>query len=259
MDHQPEQDGQLHGLLLPPGKNRMIGHDEAGNLKQDGYSVFYKSTPNLPSIKGKPNASSRARSCRYVYSIGGKIVAGLQVMDAGVSEIPPVLANLYVAEDYRRQGLATKLYRIAKSHMPAMVFSEDLSDDGHAFVNAMNHTSQIQKDSLQAMMREIASIAIWQDTYPGGPDIMDGKWHITPKHVRLARKIISVSNVEKFGFNQDQLDFIRKIAEAKIRRDAYANGPDIMDTEFFLTPCEVCLAREYVKGLDGEHIPGAKP
>jgi hypothetical protein len=88
------EDVDLSAYLAPKGKAPGIGA-ETGTTVRDGVSV-YKS----------PHGSNR-----YLYSKQGAAVGVLQVVE--ISPGIAVIANVYVASEWRRKGVATKLYERA--------------------------------------------------------------------------------------------------------------------------------------------------
>jgi len=46
--------------------------------------------------------------------------------------------------------------------------------------------------AVRDLLQRIAATAIWQDTYPDGPDIMDGRYDVTPVDVRICRSAVEV-------------------------------------------------------------------
>lgn len=118
---------QLTGLIQPPGESPCIGN-ENGDLMENGISVLYHKT-----------GAGGAGSYRFVMAVEGEIVAGLQVMSRG--GVSGTIANLFVAPDHRRAGHATALYEAAAKMFPELTVSDDLSDDGRAFMSAVSGLS----------------------------------------------------------------------------------------------------------------------
>lgn len=67
-------------------------------------------------------------SFRYLYRDKGIIIAAIQ----GVLN-PPILSNIYVKKEYRRKGIATKLFSRAKKDIKGLKVSEDKTDMGKKF------------------------------------------------------------------------------------------------------------------------------
>lgn len=61
--------------------------------------------------------------------------------------------------------------------------------EGAAFANGKDSAYQ----RFSPLIEKIASIPIWRDTYPDGPDIFDGhpNDYITPADVHEARRLLS--------------------------------------------------------------------
>lgn len=85
----------LEIYLNPPGQVPGLG-PEHGRIVQEGISRF-----------DNPYGSSR-----YVYFHDGRAIAALQVVKTAPRE--GVVANVFVDHEYRRQRLATKLFRRAQ-------------------------------------------------------------------------------------------------------------------------------------------------
>lgn len=106
-------------LLAPVGECPQIGV-EKGRIAPDGVSC-------LVSPYG---------SRRYIKAIGGRLVSVLQVMVDGGGRA--LVANAYTDSGFRRQGHATRLMERVRRDFAAVQLSEDLSQDGAAWVVAVS-------------------------------------------------------------------------------------------------------------------------
>jgi hypothetical protein len=104
-------------LLSPKGESRAIG-PESGRVVADGIGVYL----------------SPYGSVRFVRSVGGVIVAALQVMDDGRRQ---VATNAYTAPTHRRAGYATELWKAARRRFPGLQASPDQSKAGAAWVRSL--------------------------------------------------------------------------------------------------------------------------
>lgn len=107
----------LRLLLSPVSQCQTIG-SEQGLFPRDGIG----------------HATSAQGSVRYVYSVAGRQVSALQVM---VGNGRAVATNVYTDPEFRRNGLAAQLIRLARINHPSMEFSEERSEDGEALVKAL--------------------------------------------------------------------------------------------------------------------------
>jgi GNAT superfamily N-acetyltransferase len=109
------EDVDLSAYLAPKGKAPGIGA-ETGTTVRDGISV-YKS----------PHGSNR-----YLYSKQGAAVGVLQVVE--ISPGISVIANVYTSPEWRRKGIATKLYeRASKDFEIRLPDKRMMSGDGLAW------------------------------------------------------------------------------------------------------------------------------
>lgn len=111
----------LAATLLPPGDPRLGVGRESGRLRPDGISRH-----------DDPYGSTR-----YLYSIGGVIASGLQVVSSDGREA--VIANVYTRPEHRRRGLAAKLLARARRDFARVRHAEEgsLSDAGRGWRDAV--------------------------------------------------------------------------------------------------------------------------
>lgn len=107
----------LTALILPKSENPCIG-EETGRYHENGISVFW-------------HINGTGSSKRYVYSIDGKIVSGIQLM---IRHGHVLMANAYTLPEYQKRGYASKLTEKALKQHPKLVFSDDRSTAGKKFV-----------------------------------------------------------------------------------------------------------------------------
>jgi ribosomal protein S18 acetylase RimI-like enzyme len=69
---------------------------------------------------------------RFLYRVDGKIVGAVQGVI--MPDRTPVLSNIYVKPEYRKQKIGTKLVDIAKEHMKNLKASSDFTTQGNAFL-----------------------------------------------------------------------------------------------------------------------------
>lgn len=77
---------------------------------------------------------SATGSTRFIQHADGRPVAAIQVMRNGDDA---VVANVYTAPEFRRQGLATKLFNHAKRHFPNLRHSAHLTGEGEKFKGSL--------------------------------------------------------------------------------------------------------------------------
>ena len=75
-------------------------------------------------------------SVRYILDDGIKNIAAIQIMVRGNYA---TVGTIYVKPEYRRRGIATELFNLAKSEYPTLQHSDTLTTDGEKFVAAMNN------------------------------------------------------------------------------------------------------------------------
>lgn len=79
-------------------------------------------------------------STRYIKYDDENPIAAIQVMSH--PKLGDVVSNLFVLPDYRRSGLATKLFNIAKHDFPNLKHNEYLTKDGEKFVSSFNESKE---------------------------------------------------------------------------------------------------------------------
>lgn len=111
----------LAATILPPGHSRLGVGQESGRLRRDGVSRH----------------DDPFGSTRYLYSIGGMIVAGLQVVSRDGREA--VVANVYTRPGFRRRGLAAGLLSRARRDFAFVHHADEgyLSDVGRVWRDAV--------------------------------------------------------------------------------------------------------------------------
>ena len=111
----PEND-----LLQPIGSSKMVG-DEKLLSQDDNFSHGLSEFP------------SNRKSYRYLYHDEDKNPIGaMQIQTAGPRSKKAVIQNLYVSENNRRQGIASKLLKRARQDFDVK-HSTDLTSAGKAF------------------------------------------------------------------------------------------------------------------------------
>jgi len=80
-------------------------------------------------------------STRYVIAKDGNIYGALQVMSRDGKE--GTISNVMVLPEYRRQGVATELFNMAKKDFKALKHSNDLTSDGASFANSTYNQSSV--------------------------------------------------------------------------------------------------------------------
>lgn len=119
----PANMGGMRDLLSDVGQSLCIGA-ERGVLRAEGVSTL----------------RSDAGSTRYVYCEQGKRLAVLQVMSR--DGLNGVATNVYTVAEARRRGLASRLMAQAKADFRTLVYSDDLTEDGAALLNAIDRCEQ---------------------------------------------------------------------------------------------------------------------
>jgi hypothetical protein len=115
----PEND-----LLQPIGASRMVGDEKL--MSQD--DTFSHGLSQFPSSK---------KSYRYLYhGEDKKPIGSMQIQTSGPRSKKAVIQNLYVAEDNRREGIASKLLKRARQDFDVK-HSTDLTTAGKAFAKAV--------------------------------------------------------------------------------------------------------------------------
>jgi len=125
-----EYDGNegLSYLIGPKSSVSLIGK-EVGSVKRDGISEL--------SVKNTPEGYEAKR---LIYSQDGRIVGAMQI--TRVPNGKPTVANTYVAQDMRRQGVATALNDYArKLYGEDLERSEGPSEAGQAFRDSISPTN----------------------------------------------------------------------------------------------------------------------
>lgn len=117
-----ENNEHLSYLLAPKGKVPQIG-PEKGKAISDGIAIFQSTLPG-PGV-----------SYRFVYYEKGQSISALQIMklNSGVSTV----ANVYTVPEKRRQGYGTKLMAKAQQLLGSVAHSDDLSNAGAGWADAM--------------------------------------------------------------------------------------------------------------------------
>lgn len=108
--------------LAPPGKAKAIG-PETGKLKPNGISQF----------------KSPHGSVRYVFAEDGQILAALQLVTTDGRAAQAV--SVFTKPEARRRGLARKLLEAARKDFESVALSEDRTDDGKQWADAVLRAS----------------------------------------------------------------------------------------------------------------------
>jgi GNAT superfamily N-acetyltransferase len=95
-------------------------------------------------------------SVRFIKYLDSKPIAGIQIMERGNN---PVIANIYVVPEYRRNGLGTELYNLAKSQYPTLGHNTHRTIDGEAFINSLNESLNYPSDFNIDEFKELKSFA----------------------------------------------------------------------------------------------------
>jgi len=88
----------------------------------NGKEKLIKKYGNIEKYKGEFG------SFRYLYRKDGEIIGAIQ----GVLK-PPIVSNIYINDDYRRKGIATKLFDRAKKDIKGLKVSNDKTELGKKF------------------------------------------------------------------------------------------------------------------------------
>ena len=116
----PEND-----LLQPIGASKTVGNEKL--LSQD--DTFSHGVAETPW--------SDKKSYRYLYhDENKKPIGAMQIRTVGPRSKKAIIQNLYVAEDNRRQGIASKLLARAREDFDVK-HSSNLTDEGRAFAKAV--------------------------------------------------------------------------------------------------------------------------
>ena len=111
----------------------------AGTLVESIEQIMDDSTPLVGDEKVQKigrNITKRTDpygSIRYVLDDGEKNIGAIQIMVRGSNAF---VGNIYVRPEYRRRGIATELFNLAKGEYPELRHGEMLTDDGKAFASA---------------------------------------------------------------------------------------------------------------------------
>jgi hypothetical protein len=117
-------DPDLAYLLLPPGKTKQIGAERGKVPTKDGLARY----SNPPFFN----------SYRYVWYIDGQAVSAIQVMRRKhPTKWIGHVANVFTHPDWRRKGLATKLFRQAEKDFDVLKHSKDLSTSGSSWKSSL--------------------------------------------------------------------------------------------------------------------------
>jgi GNAT superfamily N-acetyltransferase len=135
----PEND-----LLQPIGASRMVGDEKL--MSQD--DTFSHGLSQFPSSK---------KSYRYLYhDEDKKPIGSMQIQTSGPRSKKAVIQNLYVAEDNRRQGIASKLLKRARQDFDVK-HSTDLTSAGKAFAKAVKAEGGTVEPTVDQMREALAS------------------------------------------------------------------------------------------------------
>ena len=134
----PEND-----LLQPIGASRMVGDEKL--MSQD--DTFSHGLSQFPSSK---------KSYRYLYhDEDKKPIGSMQIQTSGPRSKKAVIQNLYVAEDNRREGIASKLLKRARQDFDVK-HSTDLTTAGKAFAKAVKAEGGTVEPTVSQMLQALA-------------------------------------------------------------------------------------------------------
>jgi hypothetical protein len=134
----PEND-----LLQPIGASRMVGDEKL--MSQD--DTFSHGLSQFPSSK---------KSYRYLYhGEDKKPIGSMQIQTSGPRSKKAVIQNLYVAEDNRREGIASKLLKRARQDFDVK-HSTDLTTAGKAFAKAVKAEGGTVEPTVSQMLQALA-------------------------------------------------------------------------------------------------------
>lgn len=131
----------MRDLLSPINESTSIG-PEKGKFVQNGISKFI----------------SQFGSHRYVYSVDGVPVSVLQVMSR--DKKTGRVANVFTDQSARRKGYAAKLLSEAQKDFDSLEYSDDLSNDGAAWLNGIHGDKDI-RSSVAPKQTESDSFRRW--------------------------------------------------------------------------------------------------
>lgn len=135
----PEND-----LLQPIGASRMVGDEKL--MSQD--DTFSHGLSQFPSSK---------KSYRYLYhDEDKKPIGSMQIQTSGPRSKKAVIQNLYVAEDNRREGIASKLLKRARQDFDVK-HSTDLTTAGKAFAKAVKAEGGIVEPTMSQMLQALSN------------------------------------------------------------------------------------------------------
>jgi hypothetical protein len=78
---------------------------------------------------------SNTGSTRFMFHADDKPVSAIQIIENGPEAI---VANIYTIPEYRRQGIATTLFRHAKKYYPNLRYSKHLTGEGEKFKDSLD-------------------------------------------------------------------------------------------------------------------------
>jgi ribosomal protein S18 acetylase RimI-like enzyme len=125
-------------------KKPFITKDESGQLEHlvdeidsEDIRVLIGKEKLVKTLGNIDQTSSEYDGWRFLYRDNGKIVGAVQgvIMSDGTN----VLSNIYVKDEYRKQGIGTKLVNIAKEHMKNLKASNDFTELGYKFFNKLDN------------------------------------------------------------------------------------------------------------------------
>ena len=78
---------------------------------------------------------SNTGSTRFMFHADDKPVSAIQIIENGPEA---VVANIYTIPEYRRQGIATTLFKHAKKYFPNLRYSKHLTGEGEKFKDSLD-------------------------------------------------------------------------------------------------------------------------
>jgi 8-oxo-dGTP pyrophosphatase MutT (NUDIX family)/GNAT superfamily N-acetyltransferase len=139
---------QLSWLLDPPNgpqASRMTTDERIVQMPEDGGLA----EPPVAIVRG------RHGSTRYLWVEDGKTVGGLQVVKRGRDA---VIANIYVAPEWRHKGIATRLVNLVKAKIPRIRLAPFFSGSGAGLMGfAATKVAVMKKTAIDASAKDIVS------------------------------------------------------------------------------------------------------
>ena len=184
----------------------------------NGQEKLIKKIGNIERYKGQFG------SFRYIFRDEGNIVAAVQ----GVLK-PPILSNIFVANKYRRKGVASKLFAQAKKDIKGLKVSTDKSELGKKFFNeGINESKELNSNKsgkwdgllYRAINTGRGDAALGTGLYLT-PNLVDAK--IYGKTI----KTFQTKPIKVLGVNSREYESIRKYVNSDEGFDKYFDEDSI--------------------------------